>query len=319
MKNIPLMLFLGKNLAEYNQQTADVRTLTQQINRQFPPDQLEGHKATCPSNSNPTAPSSLAYHGSYLRTKIIDTEGQIQQARIHRVYCPKCRQTWTVYPSILIPGKHYDSYVVQNTLENTLSHEQSYRAVTRQQSQLTSSGAPKANQFEHARTPWNWVVWLGQFSLPLVLLACGLNPPPYAVEDEKFLKQNRQKSFAVGLVDHRHDLLWWLDYVFATDQHTLQTSFSTLLSFLKLVNPTFYFEGVTGDSWVAAKKAFLALDPRTKLAECLLHPMLKFEKEVTRYIRQEHLPNQVAEVLIEAYWQILLAQTNLLGKAIWPN
>jgi hypothetical protein len=94
------------------------------------------------------------------------------------------------------------------------------------------------------------------------------------VEDEKFLKHNGHKTYAVGLVDHRHDLLWWLDYVFETSQNTLQTSFGTLLNWLKLVDPTFYFEGITGDSWLAAKRAFAALDPRTKLAECLLHPML---------------------------------------------
>jgi hypothetical protein len=311
MKNIPLIVYLGKNLTEYAQQTADVRTLTQQVNQHFPADQLEGHKSECQLEAN----SSLAYHGSYLRTKIVDTEGQIHQAKIHRLYCPKCRQTWTVYPSILVPGKHYDSYVVQNTLENTLSYEQSYRAVTRQQAQLTSSGAPRPNGFEHARTPWNWVVWLGQFSLPLVLLACGLTPPRYAVEDEKFLRQNRQKSYAVGLVDHRTDLLWWLDYVFATDQQSLQTSFATLANLLKLIDPTHYFEGITGDSWVAAKKAFAALDSRTKLAECLLHPMLKFEQEVARYIRQEHLPKEVAQLLIEAFWQILLAP----DQASWEN
>src|SRR4051794_39072318 len=123
MRNIPLIVYLGKNLTEYHQQTADYRTLTHQINEHFPADQLEGHKTECILD----ATGSLAYHGSYLRTKIVDTEGQIHQAKIHRLYCPKCRQTWTVYPSILVPGKHYDSYVVQNTLENTLSYEQSYR------------------------------------------------------------------------------------------------------------------------------------------------------------------------------------------------
>lgn len=321
MKNIPLILFLGKNLTEYAEQTADLRTFTTKINQAFPAFQLEGHKTHCSSDQN----TLLGYHGNYQRTRIIDTEGQLHQVLIHRVYCPSCRQTWTIYPSILTPSKHYDSYVVQNSLEDTLSYEQSYRALTRRQTQLTSSGEPKSNQFVDARTPWGWVIWLGQFSLPLVLLACGLTPPGYAVEDEKFLKQNRQKSYAVGLVDHRTDLLWWLDYVFATDQSTLQTSLGALQDYLTLVQPDYYFEGITGDSWAAAKKAFAALDQRTKLAECLLHPMLKFEKEVARYLRQTNLPKEVGQILIEAFWQVLLApdqttwEQNLTELESWPD
>ena len=321
MKTIPLMLYLGKNLAEYKQQTEDHRTFTELVNQEYPAYQLQGHKPDCPCSPD----TQFGYHGSYQRRKIIDTEDQVHQALIHRVYCPRCYQTWAIYPTILTPGKHFDSYVMQNTLEDTLSYEQSYRAVTRQQAQLTSSGGPKANGFTNARTPWNWVVWLGQFSLPLLLLACGLKPPQYGVEDEKFLKQNRQKSYAVGLVEHRFDLLWWLDYVFATDQTTLQTSLQALCDTLKRVEIGHYFKGITGDSWPAAKNAFAALDPRTKLAECLLHPMLKFEKEVARYARQEGLDKEVVEILTEAFWQVLLApdqetwEKNLAELESWPD
>jgi hypothetical protein len=121
------------------------------------------------------------------------------------------------------------------------------------------------------------VLWLGQFSLPLVLLACGLTPPSYAVEDEKFLKQNGEKSYTIGLVDHRYDLVWWLDYVFATDQATIEPSLRTLCRYLKHHPKWHHFKGITGDSWSATKNAFLAICPDTKLAECLLHPLLKFE------------------------------------------
>ncbi len=147
-----------------------------------------------------------------------------------------------------------------------------------------------------------------QAALPLLLLSCGLLAPEYAVEDEKFLKQNRQRSYAIGLVDHRYDLIWWLDYVFATDQTALQTSLSQLTASLKLSDPTHYFKGITGDSWKAAKNAFAALDPRTKLAECLLHPMLKFEDEVARYARYTDAPPQLVELLKELYWQVLFAK-----------
>ena len=321
MKNIPLILNLGKNLTEYTQQTADRRTFTTLINQHFPPDLLQGHKEGCKAQPN----SLLKYHGSYVRRAVIDTEGKSHQVSIHRVYCRCCRQTWTVYPCILTPSKHYDSYVVQNTLEEVLSYEQSYRATTRHQAQLTSSGEAKPNAFTNARTPWNWVLWLGQFSLPLVLLACGLRPPLYGVEDEKFLKQNRQRSYVIGLVQHQFDLLWWADYVFSTDQDSLEKSLGELSAALKLVEAEHYFKGITTDSWKATRNAFLTLDPRTKLAECLLHPMLKFEKEVRRYARTEKLGEEVVEILLEAFWQVLLApdaeswEANLKELESWED
>jgi hypothetical protein len=76
------------------------------------------------------------------------------------------------------------------------------------------------------------------------------------VEDEKFLKQNRQRSYAVGLIKHQFELLWWLDYVFSSDQESLQTSLGKLSAILKLVEAGHYFKGSTTDSWQALVTLF---------------------------------------------------------------
>jgi hypothetical protein len=167
------MLELGKNLQEYAEFELDHCTFTNLVNTNFAAYRLQGHKTDC--SNDPT--TRLGYHGSYLRKCVIDTEGVRHQLKIHRVYCPKCLQTWSVYPSILVPGKRPDSYVVQNLLEATLSHETSYRGSLRQHQQLTSSGQARPNCLKDARTVWHWVQWLGQWSIPQVLLACGLLPP----------------------------------------------------------------------------------------------------------------------------------------------
>ncbi len=148
------MLDLGKNLAEYEQILSEHRTFTKLVNQHYPPDLLKGHKAEGKSDET----TRLGYHGSYPRRCIITTEGLRLSTTIGRVYCPLCLKTWTVYPSILVPRCLYDSYVVQNTLEDNLSHEDedTYRAGTRRQAQLTSSGEPKAHYFVHPRTPWHW-------------------------------------------------------------------------------------------------------------------------------------------------------------------
>lgn len=251
--NIPLMLDLGKNIAEYLANTADHRALCQRVNAAFPAEDLQGHKPLC----NPTAQTKLGYHGSFLRTKLIDTSGQRHQLHLHRVHCPLCKQTWSVYPSWLVPHKHYDAYVLQNVLEDVLSHELTYRNATRQQHQLTSDGTTKPNQFRDARTAWHWVQWLGQFPLPCLLLTLGLVPPDYAVEDEKFLCQNGERCYVLGLVDHQTELLWWLDYLSATDQTAIETSLRTFLELvLQQTGQVHTFVGITADDWAAARNAF---------------------------------------------------------------
>jgi hypothetical protein len=122
-------------------------------------------------------------------------------------------------------------------------------------------------------------MWLGRFSLPLALLACGLMPPHYVVEDEKFVRQNRLETYLLGLVDHRTNLIWWLDYLWHTNQTSIQNSLQNFVDEIWLVaglNHT--FQGATTDGWQAAKAAFAALNSGTVVAECLLHPFLKFKK-----------------------------------------
>jgi hypothetical protein len=302
--NIPLMLNLGKNLTEYAQNSTDHAVLCRLVNAEFPAEQLDGHKSAC----RPQPQTQLGYHGSFVRRKVIDTAGQKHQVRIHRVHCPLCKQTWSVYPSFILPHKHYDAYVLQNVLEDVLSHELTYRAATRQNQQLTSSGEVRPNQFGDARTPWEWVVWLGQFPLPVILLAVGLTPPDYAVEDEKFLVENGEKSYVLGLVDHRYDLLWWLDYIEATSQTVIEASLRRLLAFIyQQTGRPHDFKGITGDDWTATRNAFAAINPATLLAQCLLHPLLKFESVLTTYARLTKCCLEKVTSLKTAFYQVLFA------------
>lgn len=304
MYNIPLTLFLGKTLNEYQDQLNNRADLLAKINQAFPCDQLKGHKPEC--QLRPT--SRLGYHGSYTRSRIIDTEGRCHQAQIPRVKCGDCGQTWTVYPSILIARKHYDAVTVQNTLEQVLSHELTYRGTVRQHHQLCSTGTTKPNQFVSPYTPWNWVMWLGRFSLPLVLLACGLMPPHYVVEDEKFVRQNRLETYLLGLVDQRTNLIWWLDYLWHTAQTSIQNSLQNFVDEIWLaVGLNHTFKGATTDGWPVAKAAFAALNSHTLVAECLLHPFLKFKLALYRWAKETKAgPEWVAE-LGQKFWRVLFA------------
>src|SRR5206468_11912313 len=98
MYNIPLTLFLGKTLVEYDQQFNNRADLVAKINQAFPASQLNGHKPDC----NLLDSTRLGYHGSYTRSRIIDTQGECHQVKVARVKCSSCGQTWSVYPSILI-------------------------------------------------------------------------------------------------------------------------------------------------------------------------------------------------------------------------
>jgi len=80
MHNIPLILYLSKNLNEYGQQTADRCTFTTLINANFPINQLAGHKANCKLQVT----SLLKYHGSYKRTKLIHIVGNRRVTELYR-------------------------------------------------------------------------------------------------------------------------------------------------------------------------------------------------------------------------------------------
>jgi hypothetical protein len=157
-------------------------------------------------------------------------------------------------------------------------------------------------------TPWHWVLWLGRFSLPVVLLSCGLLPPDYSLEDEKFLRENGHATYAVGLVDHRYDLLWWLDYTWATDQAAIQNSLQKFLDTIwQATEFSHYFKGVTTDGWQAAKNAFLALNPNTKLGGCILHPLLKFKKVPANWARRTSAGVERVKELSLAFAGVLFA------------
>jgi hypothetical protein len=304
MYTIPLTLFLGKNLSEYNQQFNNRAELVAKVNQEFPPQLLRAHKPQC----QPNQASRLVYHGSYTRQCVIDTQGQRHRVSLARLRCSECRQTWTVYPSILIPRKHYDAYVVQNTLEEVLSLEMTYRNTVRAHHQLSSSGQACPNQFVSPYTPFNWVMWLGRFPLPLVLLACGLTPPAYVVEDEKFVHQNRIQTYLLGLVEHHYDLLWWLDYLPTTDQTGIQNSLQTFLDELWLAAQLEHsFKGVTTDGWQAARNAFAALNSETQLAECLLHPFLKFKDAVHQWAKLTKATTDRVALLTALFYEVLFA------------
>jgi hypothetical protein len=126
-------------------------------------------------------------------------------------------------------------------------------------------------------------------------------------------------------VDQRYDLLWWLDYVFASDEATLTTSLTTLQRELQKADPQHYWWGITWEDWPAAKKAFRTLNPQTRLGQCLLHPLLKFEEEVARYARYFDTPQARVRELKNAFWQILVApdpkswEERLDDLARWPE
>jgi hypothetical protein len=304
MYTIPLTLFLGKTLSDYHHQFNNRAELLAKINQQFPALRLNGHKPQC----QPTEKSRLCYHGSYTRKRVIDTEGQCHQVPLARVRCSACRQTWTVYPSIIIPHKHYDAYVIQNSLEAVLSLEMTYRSTVRQQHQLTSSGQPRPNSFVSPYTPWHWVMWLGRFPLPLVLLACGLTPPAYVVEDEKFVRQNCLQTYLLGLVDHRYEVIWWLDYLPTTDQTGIQNSLQTFLDEIWLAAGFHHrFKGATTDGWQAAHNAFRALNNQIELAQCLLHPYLKFRQVLHHWAKLTKAPASKVQLFRQLFYKVLFA------------
>lgn len=179
-----IVLPIAKNVQEYRQLSqGEIRAELQAVHAETP---LQFHKPDCPC---PTDPARITNCDHYPRHPI-NTDGERERILIYRFECLDCNGRITVLPSFVLPHKHYDAYVIQNSLEQTLVYEVSYRGVQQIDNQLQSTGEPKPRTIQDPRTPWRWVVWLGAFSVAAVLMACGLVPPAHIIHDEKFLREN---------------------------------------------------------------------------------------------------------------------------------
>lgn len=247
------------------------------------------HKEECSCNEEYT------YHRSRERT-VKNFHGEYYEVPIWQIRCKECGAVFTILPSFLARYQRWDVDALSKILQTNLVMNSSYRHTL------------KVLEYAQGETiPWNpegmlhVVHWLGSLqTLPCILTRLGLAPPPAIIEDEKFVRENKQETY-VAFISHK-EVIWWVDYLPSTDEIHLQESFQIYCEEVRKFHPDYKIEGVTYDGWKSAKVAFQAINSNVALQECHLHaknrmtralPLIKNEdpditEEQLQKIKEQH-------------------------------
>jgi hypothetical protein len=153
------------------------------------------------------------------------------------------------------------------------------------------------------------VHWLANLlPLPAILLRLGLTPPQAVLEDEKFVRENGQKTYIAFL--SRDEVIWWIEYLKDTDEVHLQACFESYRAQVREFYPDYDIAGATYDGWAPAKAAFEGVNPDVVMQECLLHARMRMSQALPVIQKDEpYLTEEELEEIKERHDQILQAQS----------
>lgn len=216
------------------------------------------HKEGC------TCSQGYTRHRSRQRTPK-NFRGERYDVPIWQIRCLECGTVFTILPSFLARYQRWDTDGLSKILEINLIMTTSYRHTLKileyAQGQKLSWNPQSMLHIVH---------WLADLlPLPSILLKLGLMPPQVVIEDEKFVRENAQKTY-VAFLSHQ-EVIWWIDYLPGTDEVHLEASFRSYLSKVQEFSPDYNIDGATYDGWKPAKKAFQAININIVLQECHLH------------------------------------------------
>jgi hypothetical protein len=293
-----IVLPLGENAKQYaaSLQPDDdpdfIPRVIAEVDRMRP---FPNHQKNCPRQRGWT------HHDSFSRWHR-PASGTPEPMRIHRVRCLDCGAVVSVFPSFIFPYQHRNTDSIQNNLENLLLHNNSLRSARAIYNQ-DQKQAPIADE----QTLCHMVRLIGEVPIAKLLIELGLAPPRHVVEDEKFLNQAGTRSYALGIVEHQKLLIWWLDYLLASDEAAITASLAEFKSLLGGKLP----EGFTLDGWQATRLAIRALFPQARIQDCLLHARQALDRTLAAYQKHERAGDaQVREMKKEATELILEAKNS---------
>jgi hypothetical protein len=294
--NRTVILFLGFIVEEYQEIIADRERFLMLVSQADEAALFQHHKKGCPGNHRFTR------HERRTRT-LRPYQGDSYEITVWQVRCLDCQAVYTILPSFALRYKRLDAWAAQNLLEIILILINTYRGGRYILGLNHSSDCP----IKDPRTLWHLVMWLGHQSLPAILRRLGLKPPTHAIEDEKFAKENGERTYIPMLVQGM--LIWWIDYVDHSDNCTLGRSFQHFKAELdppedwKLI-------GVCVDGWLPAKIALQREFPGILIGECHLHALKSLDRALATY-RKAHseISEQRSQELRAAYEHVLDAPT----------
>ena len=210
------------------------------------------HKATCHGGG------CLTRHSHYVRVRL----GGLT---IWRIQCTACKAVFTVLPHFVLRYRHMHPDVARDALLAT------HGGLSLELCAVICHISPMAL--------YRLVCALGQQSLVVVLIRCGLPLPVYFLADEKHSRCLTDKVYLPTIVHGR--VLWHLGYTDDASAAAFTESYGEFQRAASQQEPSYRVKGVLIDGFDSTNKSMRTLFPGARLGNCLRHALNKLPRKLT--------------------------------------
>jgi hypothetical protein len=201
----------------------------------------------------------------FIRNPIFRNIGK-QKVECRVLKCKECGELFYIIPSFILPRLHYGADIVSDSLESRHLNQDSERRVLN----TINKTLPISEHVKSSSTLLSWENKVGIMNPAEVLIACGVEPPKYCNEDEKFLKTCGERSYTIGLVENKSGLVWLLEYTRSIGIESFFTIFTFLLTIIGSS-----IKGLTKDGWEWATVGIKQAIKYVRIQLCLGHRIEK--------------------------------------------
>ena len=210
------------------------------------------HKATCGGGG------CLTRHSHYVRVRL-------SGLTIWRIQCTTCKAVFTVLPHFVLRYRHLHPDVARDALLAT------HGGLSLELCAVICHISPMAL--------YRLVCALGQQSLVVVLIRCGLALPVYFLADEKHSHCLTDKVYLPTIVHGR--VLWHLGYTDDASAAAFTESYGEFQRAASQQEPSYRVKGVLIDGFDSTNKSMRTLFPGARLGNCLRHALNKLPRKLT--------------------------------------
>jgi hypothetical protein len=204
------------------------------------------HKATCHGGG------CLTRHSHYIRVRV----GGVT---IWRLQCTRCKAVFTVLPHFVLRYRQMRPQVARDALLAT------HGGLSLERCAMMYHISPMAL--------YRLVCALGQQSMVIVLIRCGLALPVYFLADEKHSRCLTEKVYLPTIVRGR--VIWHLGYTEEASAAALTQSYGVFQRTALQQEPAYRVRGILTDGFDSTNNSMRTLFPGTRLGTCWRHAVIK--------------------------------------------
>jgi hypothetical protein len=204
------------------------------------------HKATCRGGG------CLTRHSHYIRIRL-------SGVTIWRLQCTRCKAVFTVLPHFVLRYRQMRPQVARDALLAT------HGGLSLERCAMMYHISPMAL--------YRLVCALGQQSMVIVLIRCGLALPVYFLADEKHSRCLTEKVYLPTIVRGR--VIWHLGYTEEASAAALTQSYGVFQRTALQQEPAYRVRGILTDGFDSTNNSMRTLFPGTRLGTCWRHAVIK--------------------------------------------